>query len=221
MTETRPEGQAAPARRNWFARSLAVIATLAIIVIAAGVWLQWRTLHRMQRFLLASQRPWVAAAVEPVQLVFDDKGGGITLKMTLKNGGPIPATDVLSAPILLLGDAKEPYRKACGNYGVGGGIGPTLFKDETVEKTSTAWLARKDFGKGFPHLVALCIKYRFGNSRRHAETGYLFSIGHRDASGNVQYITDSKNGSLKPPELVLMPLGSYQGRLRRDWRPPR
>ena len=102
---------------------------------------------------------------------------------------------------------------------------PTRFINDVppcaATTSRTAWLARKDFGKGFPHLVALCIKYRFGNSRRHAETGYLFSIGRRDASGNVQYITDSKSGSLKPPELVLMPLGSYQGRLRRDWRPPR
>ena len=211
MTETKQEtdGRGATAKDNRIASALAIIATLATIAIAVGVWFQWQALNDIEGFLHTTQRPWVAASVEPVQLVFDDKGGGITLNMTLKNGGLVPATDVLSAPILLLGEAKEPYKKACSHYGIGGGIGPTLFKDDSVQKTSTAWLARKDFGKGFPHLVALCIKYRFANSAQVAETDYLFSIGRHDTSGNVQYVFDSKTGTLKPPELVLLPLGSY------------
>ena len=178
---------------------------IAVVVVA---WLQWQALSAIENLLGATQRPWVAATVEPVQLVFDDQGGGITLRMTIKNSGAVPAIDVLSAPVLLL-DAKQPYKQACSHYGVGGGIGPALASSEVVAKTSTAWLSRGDFGQKFPGLLAVCIKYRFANSRRTGETGYLFSIARRTPGGPDNYVIEPKNGTLNPPELVLLPTASY------------
>ena len=137
--------QACAPAMNWFDAVWKLTAAAAVIAIAVVAWLQWKTLSAMENLLAATERPWLAAAVEPVQLVFDDKGGGLTLKMTIKNNGPVPAIDVLSSPVLLLDD-KQPYKQACGHYGVGGGVGPALAKDETLPKTSTAWLPRQDFG---------------------------------------------------------------------------
>ena len=105
---------------------------IAFVVVA---WLQWRNAAAPSSICWAPrQRPWIAASVEPVQLAFDDKGGGITLKITVKNSGAIPAVDVLTTPILLL-DAKQPFEKACRQTGVGGGIGPTLASNEALPKT--------------------------------------------------------------------------------------
>jgi hypothetical protein len=193
---------------NWIDAVWKLSAAAAAIAIAVAMWLQWTTLSRMESLMAETQRPWVAAAVEPVQLAFDDQGGGLTLKITIKNSGPVPAIDVLSSPVLLLDD-KQPYRKACGHYGVAGGIGPTLAKDETLPKTSTAWLPRRDFGEKFPNLVAVCIKYRFANSGRSGETGYLFALVQRAPGHPDRNTIEPKNGTLDPPELALLPAGSY------------
>jgi len=157
-----------------------------------------------------TQRPWIAAAVEPVGLKFDDKGGELTLKTTLKNSGPTPAVDILSGTLLLLKTAQQPYRGACANYGVGGGVGPMLSTGETLERTATTSLPRGDFGQNFPALVAICIKYRFAGSSQTGETGYLFSLVRHDPPRPDLYFIDSKSGTLSPPELALMPIASYQ-----------
>jgi len=193
---------------DWTASAWKLITAGAMVAIAVIAWLQWKTLGTIERFLDATQRPWIAASVEPVELTFDDKGGGLTLKTTIKNIGTIPAVDVLATPVLLM-DAKQPYRKACSHYGVGGGIGPMLAGNEVLPKTSTAWLARGDFGDSFPSLVAICIKYRFANSRRTGEAGYLFSIAQRDPSRPDAIAIEPKNGTLNPPQLVLLPTASY------------
>ena len=193
---------------DWTASAWKLITAGAMVAIAVIAWLQWKTLGTIERFLDATQRPWIAASVEPVELTFDDKGGGLTLKTTIKNIGTVPAVDVLATPVLLM-DAKQPYRKACSHYGVGGGIGPMLSGNESVPKTSTAWLARGDFGDSFPSLVAICIKYRFANSRRTGEAGYLFSIAQRDPSRPDAIAIEPKNGTLNPPQLVLLPTASY------------
>ena len=200
--------QACALAMNWIDAVWKLTAAAAVIAIAVVAWLQWKTLSAMENLLAATERPWLAAAVEPVQLVFDDKGGGLTLKMTIKNNGPVPAIDVLSSPVLLLDD-KQPYKQACGHYGVGGGVGPALATDETLPKTSTAWLPRQDFGQKFPNLVAVCIKYRFANSTRTGETGYLFAIVQREPGQPDRNTIEPKNGTLNPPELALMPTGSY------------
>jgi hypothetical protein len=200
---------AAALATNWLDAVWKLSAAAAAIAIAVAAWLQWTTLSRMERLMSATQRPWVGAAVEPVQLVFDDKGGGITLNMTIKNSGDVPAVDVLTSPVLLLDD-KQPYRKACGHYGVGGGIGPTLARDESLPKTSTVWLPRREFGEKFPVLLAVCIKYRFANSRRIGEAGYFFAILQREAGQPDRATIETKNGTLKSPELALLPTGSYQ-----------
>src|SRR5271169_1760792 len=111
------------------------LAAIAVVVVA---WLQWKTLSTIERAINITQRPWIGASVEPVQLAFDDKGGGITLRITIKNSGPVPATDVLASPILLVKDPQQPYRTACKQYGIGGGIGPTLSKDDVFPKASSA-----------------------------------------------------------------------------------
>jgi hypothetical protein len=208
----RPKRSAnAPSRRaliEWLgigSRLAIAIAAIAFVVVA---WLHWKTLRQIERLLVSTQRPWISASVEPVELTFDDKGGGLTLKTTIKNIGTVPAVDVLATPVLLM-DAKQPYRKACSHYGVGGGIGPMLSGNETVPKTSTAWLARGDFGDSFPTLVAVCIKYRFANSRRTGEAGYLFSIAQRDPSRPDAVAIEPKNGTLNAPQLVLLPTASY------------
>jgi len=197
------------AGNNWIDAVWKLGAVSAAIAIAVVAWLQWKTLSAIEELLDATHRPWVAASVEPVQLAFDDQGGGITLKMTIKNSGAGPATDVLTSPVLLL-DAKQPYKTACSHYGIGGGIGPTLFNNDAFPKTSTAWLSRKDFGENFPKLVAVCIKYRFANGARTGETGYLFAIVQRDPGHPDGYVIEPKNGTLNPPELALLPTGSYQ-----------
>jgi len=199
---------ARPVSANWIDAVLKLTVAAAAIAIAVVAWLQWKTLTAMEALLAATERPWVAAAVEPVQLAFDDKGGGLTLKMTIKNNGPVPAIDVLSSPVLLLDD-KQPYKQACGHHGVAGGIGPTLAKDESLPKTSTAWLARQDFGEKFPNLVAVCIKYRFANSSKTGETGYLFGIVQREPGQPDRNTIEPKNGTLSPPELALLPAGSF------------
>jgi hypothetical protein len=195
-------------REDWTASAWKLITAGAMVAIAVIAWLQWKTLGTIERFLDATQRPWISASVEPVELTFDDKGGGLTLKTTIKNIGTVPAVDVLATPVLLM-DAKQPYRQACSHYGVGGGIGPMLSGNEAVPKTSTAWLARGDFGDSFPTLVAVCIKYRFANSRRTGEAGYLFSIAQRDQSRPDAFAIEAKNGTLNPPQLVLLPTASY------------
>ncbi len=207
--------KAAPARQgsvllvDWIVHGWRLITALAAIAIVVVAWMQWRTLDSIDRALNATERPWVSASVEPVQLVFDDNGGGITLSMTIKNGGPVPAVNVLAAPMLLLGDTKQPYRNACRRYGTAGGIGPMLFKDDSVAKTSTAWLSRVDFDKNFPSLVAVCIRYRFANSSRTGETGYLFLIARHNPPGPDVNFVEAKNGTFTPPELALLPIGSY------------
>jgi hypothetical protein len=193
---------------DWTASAWKLITAGAVVAIAVIAWLQWKTLGTIERFLDSTQRPWISASVEPLELTFDDKGGGLTLKTTIKNIGTVPAVDVLATPVLLI-DAKQPYRKACSHYGVGGGIGPMLSGNETMPKTSTAWLARGDFGDSFPSLVAICIKYRFANSRRVGEAGYLFSIAQRDPGRPDAVAIESKNGTLNPPQLVLLPTASY------------
>lgn len=193
---------------DWIAAAWKLVTAAAMIAFVVVAWLQWRTLRTIEHLMGATQRPWIAASVEPVQLAFDDKGGGITLKITVKNSGAVPAVDVLTTPILLL-DAKQPFKKACRQTGVGGGIGPTLASNEALPKTSTAWLARGDFGEKFPGLLAVCVKYRFANSRRTAEAGYLFSIVQRDPGRPDLYAIEPKNGALNPPGLVLLPTGSY------------
>ncbi len=193
---------------DWVANAWRLLTAAGVIAIAVVAWLQWKALSTIEKMLDASQRPWIAASVEPVQLVFDDKGGGITLKMTIKNSGALPAVDVMATPVLLL-DAKQPYRQACGQYGVGGGVGPALFSNEAFPKTSTAWLSRGDFGQKFPSLLAVCIKYRFAGSRRAGQAGYLFSIGRRDPAHPELSVIEPKNGTLNPPELVLLPTASY------------
>jgi hypothetical protein len=195
-------------REDWTASAWKLITAGAMVAIAVIAWLQWKTLGTIERFLDSTQRPWISASVEPVELTFDDKGGGLTLKTTIKNIGTVPAVDVLATPVLLM-DAKQPYRKACSHYGVGGGIGPMLSGNEAVPKTATAWLARGDFGDSFPSLVAVCIKYRFANSRRTGEAGYLFSIAQRDPSRPDVVAIEAKNGTLNPPQLVLLPTASY------------
>ena len=208
--ETASDGarqQSAPAT-NWIDAAWKLTAAGAVIAIAVVAWLQWKTLSAMQELLAATERPWVAAAVEPVQLVFDDKGGGLTLKMTIRNNGPVPALDVLTSPVLLL-DAKQPYKQACGHFGIAGGVGATLAKDETLPVTSTAWLPRQDFSDKFPNLVAVCIKYRFANSTRTGATGYLFGIVQRDPGQPDRVLIEPKNGTLNPPALALLPTGSY------------
>lgn len=193
---------------EWLGAAWKLIIAAALVGFVVVAWLQWRTLRSIERLVSATQRPWIAAAVEPVQLAFDDQGGGITLKITVKNSGAVPAVDVLTTPILLL-DPKQPFRKACRQAGVGGGIGPALAANESVPKTSTAWLSRRDFGEKFPNLLAVCVKYRFANSRRTAEAGYLFSIVQRDPGRSDLYAVEPKNGALNPPTLVLLPTGSY------------
>lgn len=193
---------------DWIAAAWKLVTAAAMIAFVVIAWQQWRALRAIEHLMGATQRPWVAALVEPVQLVFDDKGGGITLKITVRNSGAVPAIDVLSTPILLL-DAKQPFKNACRQTGIGGGIGPTLASNEALPKTSTVWLPRGDFGQTFPSLLAVCVKYRFANSRSTAEAGYLFSIvqgapGRADVS-----VIDPKNGTLNPPELILLPTGSY------------
>ncbi len=158
---------------------IAASATIALIVVA---WLQWKSLGTVEHALNAAQRPWLGAAVEPLKLVFDDKGGGITLKITTKNSGAFPATDILAGPVLLLRDAKHPFNigTACSQAGIAGGFGLTLFKDEASATTTTAWISRADFGQDFPTLVAVCIKYRFADRSQAGETGYLFAIARHD-----------------------------------------
>lgn len=208
-TATARERQDSAPRNNWIVPVWKLITALAMIAIVVVAWFQWKTLSTIEQLLDANQRPWVGASVEPIQLTFDDQGGGITLRITIKNNGAVPATDILASPVLLLRDVQQPYKKACSRYGIGGGIGPTLFKDEAFPKTSTAWLSRDDFGQNFPNLVAVCVKYRFANSSRTGETGYLFSIVHRDPGRPDLYVIEPKNGTLNPPELVLLPTGSY------------
>jgi hypothetical protein len=204
-----PKRQRTRAPQNeWIAPAWKLIMAAAMIAFVVAAWLQWRTLRGIERLMSATQRPWVAASVEPVQLVFDDKGGGLTLKITVKNSGAVPAIDVLATPILLL-DAKQPFRQGCHQTGIGGGLGPALATNEALPKTSTAWLARGDFGKIFPGLLAVCVKYRFANSRRTAEAGYLFSIAQRVPGRADVSVIDPKNSTLNPPELVLLPTGSY------------
>ncbi len=193
--------------QDWLGAISRAVTALAMIAIVVVAWLQWKTLATIERFLDATQRPWISASVEPVQLVFDDTGGGITLRTTIRNIGSVPAVDVLATPVLLI-DAKQPYRQACRQYGVGGGFGPMLSNNEVVPKTATAWLSRSDFGQNFPSLVAVCIKYRFANSRHTGEAGYLFSIVQRQA-GRDAHVVEAKNGTLSPPELALLPAGSY------------
>ena len=195
-------------QRDWIGDGLRLVTAAALVAVAVVAWLQWKTLHTIERLIDASQRPWIAASVEPVGITFDDKGGGITLKITVKNSGAVPATDVLVAPVLLL-DAKQPYRQACGHYGAGGGIGPSLSSNEAVPKTSTAWLARGDFGQHFPSLLAICIRYRFADSRRSGEAGYLFSIVQHGPGEPDRPLIEAKNGTLSPPELALLPVASY------------
>ncbi len=213
-TQTPSDEKAAPAPQPASGRMgphlWNLLAAAALIAIAVGVWLQWRTLDRIESMMLFYNRPWVVASVDPSRLVFDAKGGGITIKMNIKNGGLTPATDVLAGPILLLHDNKKSFRKVCGHYGVDGGIGPILLKGDAVEKTGTAWLSRDDFGKDFPNLVALCIKYRFAHGTRLGETGYLFAISRHEASGSDSYVIEANNGTITPPDLVLLPIGNYQ-----------
>jgi hypothetical protein len=187
---------------------IAATATLAIIVVA---WLQWKTLGAVEHAMTAAQRPWLSAAVEPVKLVFDDRGGGITLKITARNTGAFPATDILASPVLLLHDAKQPFniKKACGQFGVAGGFGLTLFKDDVFTTTTTSWLARADFSQSFPALIAVCIKYRYADRARVGETGYLFAIGNQDPTRPDLAGIDAKNGTIAPPQLALQPRGSY------------
>ena len=198
-----------PSSTDWIDPAWKALLALAALAVVAAVWLQWQTLRRIEHTVDAAQRPWVAASVEPVQMAFDDQGGGLTLKVTLKNGGAIPATDILASTVLLVKDDKQPFRAACRNYGVGGGIGPTLFKDSTFEKTLTAWLPRKDLDKNFPTMVAVCIKYRFAGSPRRGESGYLFSIASRNPPNPDVYFIEAKNGTVAPPQLALLPIGSY------------
>ncbi|HVO94112.1 MAG TPA: hypothetical protein VMT22_14775 [Terriglobales bacterium] len=204
---TRDRESSAP-RNNWITGIWKLITAPVAIAIVAVALLQWKTLSGIEQLLNVTQRPWVAASVEPIQLTFDDQGGAIALSMTIKNGGAVPAADVLASTVLLL-DVKQPYKKACSRFGIEGGIGPILFKDEVFSKTSTAWLPRTDFGQHFPTLVAVCIKYRFAGSSQTGETGYLFSIVHRDPPRPDTYFIDSKNGTFLPPELVLLQTGSY------------
>ena len=211
MASQRKRATSATSRRvaaDWIGIGTRLTVAVAAIAVVIFAYLQWKTVRQIERLVAATQRPWIAASVEPVGLTFDDKGGGLTLKTTIKNIGTVPALDVLATPVLLI-DAKQPYRKACSHYGVEGGIGPMLSNNEAVPKTSTAWLAREDFGKNFPSLVAICIKYRFANSRRTGEAGYLFSIGQRDPSRPDAVAIEPKNGTLSPPQLVLQPAASY------------
>ena len=194
--------------RDWLGDAVRVVMAAALVAVAVVAWLQWKALSTIEKLIDASQRPWIAASVEPVGLTFDDKGGGITLRIALRNSGAVPATDVLTTPVLLL-DAKQPYKQACSHYGVGGGLGPSLSSNEALPKTSTAWVARGDFGQVFPSLLAVCIKYRFADNRRHGEAGYLFSIVQRAPGQPDRPVTEAKNGTLNPPALALLPVASY------------
>jgi hypothetical protein len=204
----------APRRRDtrssdWIDPAWKLLTARAAVAVAVFAWMQWRTLRGIEHRIDAAERPWIAASVDPVQMTFDDQGGGVTFKATLRNGGTIPATDILASSLLLLKSEKQPFKTACRNYGVGGGIGPTLFKDGTFEKTLTAWLPRKDFGDRFPNLLALCVKYRFAASGRRGESGYLFSIVNRNPPAPDVYFVATTNGTLTPPRLTLTPVGSY------------
>jgi len=196
-------------RNNWIAPAWMLITAFAAIVFVVVASFQWKTLSRIEHLLNVTQRPWVAASIAPIGLTFDDQGGALTLRVTIKNSGAVPAIDVLASSILLLRDPQPPYKKACSQYGVGGGPGPTLFKDDVFAKISTASLSRVDFGQHFPSLVAVCIKYRFANSSQTGETGYLFSIVRHDPPHPDLYFIESKNGTLSPPELALLPAASY------------
>jgi len=194
----------------WIATALRVATALAIVAFAVAAYLQWQSLRAIERLLTATQRPWISASVEPVTLAFDDQGGQLTLKTTLRNYGPVPAVDILAATIFLLKDPQRSYRNACAEHGIGGGLGPTLAKDENYAATTTAWLPRSDFGKTFPSLVALCIKYRYATGPKTGDAGYLFSISRRDPPRPDLYFVESKNGAFNPPQLVLTPVASYQ-----------
>src|SRR6185437_7691819 len=87
---------------EWIGAAWKLVTAATMIAFVVVAWLQWRTLRSIEQLVSATQRPWIAASVEPVQLAFDDKGGGLTLKITVKNSGAVPALYVLATPILLL-----------------------------------------------------------------------------------------------------------------------
>ena len=159
------------------------------------------------------QRPWVAATIEPVSLDFDDQGGAITIKTIMRNAGVGPATDVLPFPALIY--IQQPYkaidviRKECSQWGIGGGHGYALFKDDKVAQIGTTGMTRAQFGNNFPLFLNVCVKYRFANSGAFGQSGYLFDIVRRDAPRQGVYAVETKNGSIAPPVLDLLPMGSY------------
>jgi hypothetical protein len=64
-------------------------------------------------------------------------------------------------------------------------------------------------GQSFPILLAVCIKYRFADRSQAGETGHLFSIGRRSAARSDVNGIEPANGTIDPPELALLPRGSY------------
>ena len=196
--------------QNRFVVGSALTLTLAAVAFVVIAFFQWKSLHAIERLISATQRPWITASVEPVNLVFDDQGGQLTIKATLTNYGQVPAVNILMGTVLLLKDPKLSYRKACAEHGIGGGFGPALGKDEKYATTAKAWLSRGDFGKTFPSLVAVCIKYRSAFGSKAGEAGFLFSLVRHAPPQPDLYWIDTKNGAFSPPELLLAPIASYQ-----------
>ena len=97
-----------PINWNWTALSTCVIAGFTILIYCVGVN-QWRTfqgqLAVMQGQLdemKADQRPWISNDIEAASdLTFDDSGGILRFRYTLRNIGRSPAFNVNAWPIIL------------------------------------------------------------------------------------------------------------------------
>lgn len=163
--------------------------------------------------LHAAQRPWLSFEDVKIAgpLTFDEIGGHLPIKFTVKNSGTSPAVgSYIHANVLW--SEQNPFfpgdliRKGATGLGVGNGSGEGIFPGKHEPKEFSVTINSADFtGNAGPFLLILA-KYKFPFAEKIGLTGSLFNIIRSDAAMRF----DPQAGPVPPDDVLhLLPVSTY------------
>lgn len=181
-----------------------------------------KSVDASKQALVATQRPWISADVRTAgPLFFDNNGAGIMLKITLKNTGHTPATNVLPFPVMFV---REPQpmnvlaiqKRRCSTVRhpprPSGGPGYTLFPDYVIDEYNTPSMARDEIegARLIAPFIIICINYQFTFSDESHQTAAMYSLVRLDPAHPGQaFAINPRGGPVPAASLQLIPMGSY------------
>ena len=155
-------------------------------------------------------------------LFMENNSPGVRLKITLKNPGYSPATNIVPFPIMT-GREQQPMnmlemqKRRCSTInqspGLSGGLVYTLFPGDTVEEYNTPSIAREEIesiGFSIVPLVIICVNYKWAFSGENHQTASVYALGRVDPTYPGQAFTiDLRASPIPAASLHLTPIGSY------------